>query len=119
MNVVVIGASNKPNRYSYKAIEKLKGAGHKVFPVHPKLTEIQGLKVFNQLAQIDGEINTVSLYVSKERSDKLASGILDMKPKRIIFNPGAENDALMLKADALGIKVMEACTIILVNTKQF
>jgi len=52
MNVAVVGASNKPERYSYKAIERLKANGHTVFPVHPKLTEVQGIRVYSSLDQI-------------------------------------------------------------------
>ena len=46
MNVAVIGASDNPERYSYKAVKLLQEKGHTVFPVHPKLQQMEGLKVY-------------------------------------------------------------------------
>ena len=119
MTVAVLGASDDPERYSYKAVKFLLEKGHEVFPVHPTLKQIDGQKVYASLKELPKPIDTLSLYVSKEISSKLASEILESKPKRIIFNPGAENPELESQASRQGIKTLEACTLVLLRTNQF
>ena len=119
MRVVVMGASNKPERYSYKAVMFLKEKGHEVFPVHPLLKEIEGMKVYPSIKDVKGPVDTVSLYISKDISSKLADEIIQKAPRRIIFNPGAENPEFEAKAAAQGIETLEACTLVLLRTNQF
>ncbi len=119
MNVAVVGASNKQHRYSYQAVMLLKSKGHIVFPVHPRLDEIEGLKVYQSLKDIGVPLDTVTLYVSADISTKLAHEILSQKPRRIIFNPGAENPLLEQKAREQGIETIPACTLVLLHTNQF
>ncbi len=119
MNVAVLGASDNPERYSYKAVVRLKEAGHNVLPVHPKLASIEGVPVFASLSKAPGPIDTLTLYVSPEISSKLAGEIFAAQPKRIIFNPGAENLDLAAQAQARGIHTVTACTLVLLSTNQF
>ena len=119
MRVAVLGASDDPERYSYKAVLRLKEAGHTVYPVHPKLKTVDGEPVFSSLKDIPEPIHTLTLYVSGDISSKMETEILASKPGRIIFNPGAENAALMAKAAAQGIRTLEACTLVLLSTGQF
>ena len=106
--VVVIGASNKPERYSYKAIESLLVYGHQPVPVNPALNQIKGIKVINDITDIKGAVDTVTLYVGPERLETMAEQIVALKPKRIIANPGAESDKMKKLAAEAGIKYLEA-----------
>lgn len=117
--VVVIGASDKPQRYSYKAIESLLVYGHQPVPVNPALKEIKGIKVINDIAGIKGEVDTVTLYVGPERLETMAEAIVSLKPKRIIANPGAESDKMKKLAKEAGIEYLEACTLVMLATGQF
>lgn len=119
MNVAVLGASNKPERYSYQAVKLLAEKGHVVFPVHPVIAEIDSIPVFKRLADIPAPIHTVTVYLAPERSTPLADEILSIHSKRVIFNPGAENSELAQKFQAAGIEVMNACTLVLLKTNQF
>lgn len=119
MNVAIIGASNKHDRYSYMAFKKLQEAGHNVYPVHKVLKEIEGTKVYSSVSEIKDHIDTVTLYVNSEVSDCMANDILALNPKRIIFNPGAENYSLKDLAEAKGIKVVFACTLVLLSIRSF
>ncbi len=119
MNVAVLGASNKPERYSHQAVKLLAEKGHAVFPVHPALTAIDGLPAFKQLADIPVPIHTITMYVAPGRSTALAAAILASHPQRVIFNPGAENPDLAQQLQAAGIDVCHACTLVLLRTEQF
>ena len=119
MNVAVIGASDKPERFSYQAFVLLKEKGHKVFPVHQRLITIDGLTVYHSIKDIAAPIDTVSLYVASDISSNLAAEILGANPKRIIFNPGAENPDLAQKAQAQGITAIDNCTLVMLRASTF
>ena len=119
MNVAVLGASNRPERYSFQAVKLLAEKGHAVCPVHPALATIDGVPVFKQLGDIRVPLHTLTVYVGPERSTALAAAILAVRPQRVIFNPGAENPALAQQLQAAGIQVENACTLVLLRTGQF
>lgn len=73
----------------------------------------------SRLEDLSGHIDTVTLYVSAERSTAMEDAITHLHPDRVIFNPGAENPALREALEAKGIRTEEACTLVLLNTDQF
>jgi uncharacterized protein len=119
MNVAVIGASDNPERFSYQALGLLKQKGHKVFPVHQRLKTIEGMTVYPSIKDVPEPMDTVSLYVAANISSSIGVDILAAKPKRIIFNPGAENPELAQKAKAQGITTIEDCTLVMLRTEKF
>lgn len=119
MNVAVIGASDNPERYSNMAVKLLKEKGHTVFPVHKRLKTVEGLSVYPSISDVKDAIDTVSMYVAADISTGLAQEIFHKKPRRIIFNPGAENPELEAKARAQGVDTENACTLVLLRTNQF
>ena len=119
MHVAVIGASDKPERFSYQAVALLKQKGHTVFPVHQRIKAIEGQMVYASIKDISQAIDTVTLYVAGDISSQLAGDILAAKPRRIIFNPGAENPDLASKAQAQGIQTVEDCTLVMLRAGQF
>ena len=119
MNVAIIGASGGTERYAYKALIRLEEKGHRVFPVNPSLSSIGERAVYPSLTDIDEKIDTITVYVRKEISSAIAEEILASKPRRIIFNPGAENAGLAERARNEGIVVTEGCTLVMLSTGQF
>ena len=118
--VVVLGASKNPDRYSNKAILMLRENGHEVIPVHPVETEIEGIKVINKLEQLQpGSVDTITFYVSPHLSSSLEEVIINLKPSRVIFNPGSENPKLIDSLPKAGIEVIQACTLVMLRTNQF
>ena len=117
--VVVLGASDKPDRYSNKAVRMLKRYGYRVVPVHPKLLEIEGLPVVSRLEDVREEVDTLSLYVGPLRSQALGESIVAAKPGRVVFNPGTESSELERLLDAHGIPCVKGCTLIMLQTGQF
>jgi predicted CoA-binding protein len=109
---VVIGASLNPERISHEAVIKLKRKGHDVFAIGLREGEIEGVKIQKGKPDLK-DIDTVTLYLNAKRQEEMNDYILNLHPKRIIFNPGAENPELMKKAANLGIEVEEACTLTL------
>jgi predicted CoA-binding protein len=119
MNVAILGASNNPERYAYLAFKLLKEYGHTPFPVTPKFAELDGVKAYPSLRDIPDKVDTLTMYVGSDISTKLSKDILDLRPRRVIFNPGSENPGLQNELSDAGIQVEEACTLVLLRTKQF
>jgi predicted CoA-binding protein len=117
--VVVLGASTKEDRYANMAQKLLQEHGHHPIPVNPAFPEVLGEKCYASIADIPGPIDTVTLYLGEARSTPLIADILAAKPRRIIFNPGAENPQLARQAQAQGIEALEACTLVMLRTGQF
>jgi predicted CoA-binding protein len=117
--VVVLGASPKPERYSNQAIRALVHHGHRVIPVHPLLKEIAGVPAVAGLAQINEAVNTLTLYVGPERGKVFLQEMIDLKPNRVIMNPGTESDEIENHLNAKGITVLRACTLVMLRRGQF
>jgi hypothetical protein len=118
-NVAVLGASPKPERYSNQALRMLAGFDYRPIPVNPAFEEIEGITCYPNLAAINEPVHTITLYLGPARSTPLIDAIIAANPKRIIMNPGAENDALAEAASSAGIEVVEGCTLIMLRTGLF
>ncbi len=117
--VVVLGASDKPERYSNRAIKMLKAYGFQVIPVHPRLEIIEGCSVFKTLEQIRQTIHTLTLYMGPVRLDPLIESVVKLRPGRVILNPGTESERLMKRLEEENIMYIKACTLVLLQTGQF
>lgn len=115
---VVLGASDKEDRYSYKALMLLQEHGFNVIPIHPKLQTISGIPVTESLDKVTDKINTITMYVGPQISQGLVLDLIRIKPKRIIFNPGSENPEIYQALKDAGINVIEACTLVMLKTGQ-
>jgi predicted CoA-binding protein len=111
---VVIGASLKPERSSHEAILRLKRKGHEVIAIGLREGDIDGIKIMKGKPDIK-DVDTVSLYLNSKRQEEMEAYILSLKPKRIIFNPGAENPSFMEQAISNGIEGIEACTMTMLS----
>jgi predicted CoA-binding protein len=117
--VVVLGASNKPDRYSNMAVRLLTAKGHRVIPVHPKLPSVEGIPVVSSLDLVREPVDTLALYVNPVMSSRMTDAILALKPGRVIFNPGTESDELQTALNEHRIPWVKACTLVMLQTGQF
>jgi predicted CoA-binding protein len=115
---LIIGASENPTRYSNMAIKKLVQNGHPVAAIGNKEGKVEGIS-FSKTKTNFEEIDTVSLYIGQRHQPEYYDYVLSLNPKRIIFNPGTENEEFESLANAKGIKTMEACTLVLLGTSQY
>ena len=115
---LVIGASENPARYSYKAINALVSHRHEVVAIGLRTGEIAGIS-FGPEKKAFEDIDTVTLYVGPQNQSEYYSYIIDLNPKRVIFNPGTENPEFIAQLKAAGIYPELACTLVLLATGQF
>jgi uncharacterized protein len=115
---LVLGASDNPSRYSYLAIQRLRTHGHPVVAIGKKHTKVGDVNISKE-QEPNEDVDTVTLYLNPTHQKAYYDYILSLKPKRIIFNPGAENDELAELAKKNNIQPMEACTLVLLSTGQY
>lgn len=115
---LVLGASDKPDRYSYMVIERLLKAGHPVVAIGNRNSSVHGVKIYTELIPIS-DIHTITLYLSPPNQRPYYDYIVSLKPKRIIFNPGTYNPELIALAEKNGIDCEVACNLVLLSTGQF
>ena len=115
---LVLGASDNPSRYSFLAINRLRNHGHPVIAIGKKKTQVADVRITDEKI-FDAGVDTVTLYLNPLHQQQYYDYILSLKPKRIIFNPGAENDELYNLAKKNGILPVEACTLVLLSTGQY
>jgi uncharacterized protein len=117
--VVVLGATPNPDRFAYRAMQALLRHGYRAVPVNPAVGEVLGEPCQKKIADVAESIDTVTMYVGAARSEPLIAEIVAAKPRRIIFNPGAENDHLATEAEKAGIEVVHGCTLIMLEDGTF
>ena len=115
---LVLGASTKPERYAFKAIESLVAKGHSVLAIGQNAGEVSGIKIQTKLIPIKN-IDTVTLYLNPLRQREYYNYIIEAKPKRVVFNPGTENPQFYQLLQSNGIAVEVACTLVLLATNQY
>ena len=115
---LVIGASDNPGRYSNLAINRLRGKGHPVVAIGQRRVKTGDVEIETEKKAFEG-VDTVTLYLNPLRQKEYYDYILSLHPRRIIFNPGAENPELAGLAQASGIQPLEACTLVLLSTGQY
>jgi len=115
---LIIGASNNPERYAYKAAERLLNHGHEIELVGIKSVDVFGKMVDTEKKMFNG-IDTVTLYVGPRNQPEYYQYVLSLHPKRVIFNPGTENEEFEQLLIDNGIVAEQACTLVLLGTGQY
>ncbi len=115
---LIIGASVHPDRYSYLAGQRLQAHGHPVVALGNRSGMMGNIPIETEARAFEN-IDTVTLYLNPGRQEQYYDYILSLKPRRLIFNPGTENEVLEEKARAAGIEVLEACTLVMLASGQY
>ena len=118
MKTLVIGASEKPDRYSYLAINQLLDKNHEVVAIGLKPGEVRGVHFETEKVAFTG-VDTVTLYVNPMVQESYYDYILELKPRRVIFNPGTENPEFIKLLEDHDIEAEVACTLVLLSTGQY
>lgn len=115
---LVIGASPKESRYSFMAVTRLVELGYDTIPVGIKDGTIAGIDIIKGMPKVE-EIHTVTLYVGPQNQPQYYDYILSLTPKRVIFNPGTENEEFYKILKKNNIEVLVACTLVILGTGQY
>lgn len=115
---LIIGASTNPERYSYKAAEKLLKHNHDIYMIGNRHGELFGKEIIDELQPFT-DVDTITLYLSAKNQVNYYDYIISLKPRRVIFNPGTENSEFVNTLNKHGIETENACTLVLLSTQAY
>jgi predicted CoA-binding protein len=115
---LVIGASTNPNRYSNIVTLRLRQDKHDVLLFGQKSGEIDGIPI-ETTWNPDWNVDTITLYLGPQNQSPYYEKIIALKPKRVIFNPGTENQEFESMLSDNGIECEIACTLVLLSLGQY
>ena len=115
---LVLGASPNPGRYSYLAVLRLRAHDHPVVAIGKRIGKVADVEIHKDHLP-EADVDTITLYLNPNNQIEYYDYILNLQPKRIIFNPGTENDALIEKAKQNNIQPVIACTLVMLSTGQY
>lgn len=115
---LIIGASVKPERYAYKAAQRLLEHKHEIYLLGNRTGELFGQEISTE-PQAYPDVDTVTLYVSAKNQASYYDYILGLRPRRVIFNPGTENPELQSLLQQAAIEYEESCTLVMLATGQY
>ena len=114
---LVVGASPNPARFAYLAVHMLLEYGHTIVPIGIKSGEVGGHGIMDlRLGPDIPDIDTITLYLNARNQEQWHDYLIALKPVRIIFNPGTENNKFALKAQSADIETIEACTLVMLRS---
>lgn len=117
---VIVGASPNQSRYAFLAANMLREYDHNIVPIGIKQGEVAGEEILDiRKKPAIKDVDTITLYIGPRHQPEWYEYLLSLKPKRIIFNPGTENDEFERLAESRGIEAMQACTLVLLRSLQF
>jgi uncharacterized protein len=115
---LVLGASDNPSRYSFLAVNNLRKHGHPVVAIGRKKASIADITVDTESKPVS-DVDTVTLYLNPDHQRDYIDYIVSLHPKRVVFNPGTENEELQQRLEKEKIPYIEACTLVLLSTGQY
>lgn len=110
--VAILGASTNRDKYGNKSVRAHLKAGFRVFPVNPKEPSIEGLTAYQNLSAIPATIDRISVYLPPSIGLAVLPEIAAARPKEVWLNPGSESAELVAEAERLGLNVIQACSIV-------
>lgn len=115
---LILGASPNPERFANIAANRLTSRGHPIVNIGVASGEVAGEPI-RRASEPLNDIHTVTLYIGPRLQPQYYDYILKTKPKRLIFNPGTENEELKKLVEAEGVEAIEACTLVMLGTGQY
>ncbi|HOD50136.1 MAG TPA: CoA-binding protein [Candidatus Hydrogenedentes bacterium] len=110
--IAIVGASRDRKKYGNKAVRAFRDGGWTVYPVNPKLDEVEGLKCYASIGDVPGPVDRVSMYVPARVGTPMLEAIAAKQPGEFFLNPGSEDEALEQRARELGLSPIRACSIV-------
>lgn len=117
---LIVGASTNSSRYAFIAAQMLTDYKHAIVLIGIKKGEVLGNTILDiRTRPVLQDIDTITLYVGPQHQPQWYDYLLSLSPKRIIFNPGTENQEFEKLAEERGVEAIEACTLVMLSTGQY
>lgn len=110
--VAIIGASNNRRKFGNKALRAFEHQGYSVIPINPNETEVEGHKTYPSVLDVPGQVDIATVYVPPRYGVRVVEELARKGVGEVWLNPGADADEVVARARELGLKVIQACSII-------
>jgi predicted CoA-binding protein len=110
--VAVIGASKDRNKFGNKALRAFATQGYTVIPINPHESNVEGYRTYPSVVDVPGHIDMATVYVPPTEGVRVMEDLARKGVAEVWLNPGADDDEVVAKARALGLKTIQACSII-------
>ncbi|MFM7215527.1 MAG: CoA-binding protein [Verrucomicrobiota bacterium] len=110
--VAILGASTDRNKFGNKAVRAYLQSGFRVFPINPKEPAVEGLPSFPSIRDVPERPEVISVYLPPPVTLKLLPDIAQRGCEELWLNPGADSGEVVAAAESLGLKVVQACSIV-------
>jgi len=113
--VAVIGASSNRDKFGNKALRAFERQGYRVIPINPTETEVEGHKAYRSVLDVPGAIDMATVYVPARAGVRVMDELAQKGIGEVWLNPGADDHAVVERARALGLRPIQACSIIAIG----
>ena len=113
--VAVIGASSNRGKFGNKALRAFARQGYTVIPINPNEASVEGLATYAKVTDVPGRIDMATVYVPGDVGVRVMEDIAQKGIPEVWLNPGADDDEVIARARALGVKVIQACSILAIG----
>jgi predicted CoA-binding protein len=110
--VAVVGASPDRRKFGNKALRAFRDAGYRVVPINPHHTDVEGERAYASVLDYADPIDMATVYVPPEIGEQVLDSLAQKGISEVWLNPGAESPAVIARARALGLRPIQACSII-------
>lgn len=116
--VVVLGASDNPERYSYKAVRKLTFHKHQVVAIGRRKGLIGDVPIITNQPAIE-DVHTVLIYLAPYHQGEIFDYVISLRPTRVVFNPGTESPEFEEILESYNINVVHDCSLVMMAMGRF
>ena len=113
--VAVIGASSHRHKYGNKALRAFARQGYTVIPINPNESSVEGMATYPSVLDVPGPIDMATVYVPGDVGVRVMEDIAKKGIPEVWLNPGADDEDVVQRARALGVKVIQACSIMAIG----
>lgn len=109
----VIGATDNPEKYGNQIVKNLKNRGYEVYPVNPRLKEVEGLNCYPTIADVPAKVDVVDFVVPHKATEKILRQCKDLGLDRIWLQPGSESEAAISFCHENKLKVVRSVCVMM------
>ncbi|MFB3854574.1 MAG: CoA-binding protein [Vicinamibacterales bacterium] len=113
--VAVIGASSDRRKYGNRAVRAFLQRGHRVVPINPKESEVEGLRAYASVLDVPHPIDMATFYVAPPLGMRIIEEVAQKGITEVWLNPGADSPDLVERARELGLQPIVACSIMAIG----
>ena len=117
--VAVIGASSNRKKFGNRALRAYERQGYTVLAINPNEREVEGHTTYASVLDVPGPIDIATVYVPPEIGVTVMEQLARKQIPEVWLNPGADGQAVVARAKELGLKTIQACSIIAIGENPY